>query len=441
MPCVRRAAPRRPPARAPRSPPDRLRTRRRGRLLQGQPVGVHPGLGGGAAGDGQDGVDGGPGDGGALDDLSGGHAEQGELLDRVPFLGLPHRGAVDVLDELVDDPVGLFRTLDDVHRDEPVVGADLRGGEGAPLAPVDHEIAAVVGPHGDGLQHAACLDRGGELARAGVGVGADVRADGQGLRPDPVGLPDPVSGGGVVRAHVVQLLCWTTELDTSMVVALEVDRVCFSQVCGWPQTEAVSVDDGGGVVRPKGVVSVAAFDLLALGVVVVGRRRAVGMGGATTRPARGARRCRPSCRARATRCAGRRQRMTTASNGGTVICGPNVGALVERHGLGGASLAHSPGSGRWAYCDSLGQTSNVPKSPRRSRSVRDALKRPTSPLHRRGSGDMDHLEVLVLAGEALAVAVTFAVTGARTDLALRTGLVHKGHLLGWFSGRRPDATR
>ena len=111
-----------------------------------------------------------------------------------------HRGAVDVLDELVDHPVGLLGTGDDVHRDQPVGGADLGGGQGAPLPPVDHEVAVVVDPHGDGLQDAARLDGRGELARAGVGVGADVGADGQGLRGDPVGFPDPV-GGAVGGAH------------------------------------------------------------------------------------------------------------------------------------------------------------------------------------------------------------------------------------------------
>ena len=167
---------------------------------KGQPVGVHPRLGGGAPGDGQDGVDGGAGDGGALDDLGGGDAEQGQLLDRVAFLGLPHRGAVDVLDELVDHPVGLLGTGNDVHRDQPVGGADLGGGQGAPLPPVDHEVAVVVDPHGDGLQDAARLDGRGELARPGVGVGADVGTDGQGLRGDPVGFPDPV-GAAVGGAH------------------------------------------------------------------------------------------------------------------------------------------------------------------------------------------------------------------------------------------------
>ena len=125
---------------------------------------------------GQGSVDRRPGERGPLGDLRGGDAEQRELLNAREDLVLGHGRAVDVLDHLVGDPVGVGGFVDHADRDQSCGGADLRGGHGAALASQAHVPVLVVAVDGDGLDHAALLDRTGELLGVRQ-VGAHVRTD------------------------------------------------------------------------------------------------------------------------------------------------------------------------------------------------------------------------------------------------------------------------
>ena len=145
------------------------------RLVERQVTGDDPGAGLLLVGHGQGGVDLLAGERGPLGDLGGTDADERELLDAADDLAVAHRGAVEVLDHLVGDPVGLVGLGDDLRRD--VGKADLGSDDGAPLATENDIRAVLVDVHGHRLQHAALLDRAGELLGVGVQVGADVRAD------------------------------------------------------------------------------------------------------------------------------------------------------------------------------------------------------------------------------------------------------------------------
>ena len=146
-------------------------------LLQRQVTGVEPVAALVGLGDRQGGVHGRAVDAGALGDLRGAHAEQGQLLHASDDLGLAHPGAVNVLHHLVTDPVGVGGLGHDAGRDQAGGGADLGGGHGAALAAQQDVLAGLVAVDRDGLQHAALLDRLAELLVVGPQVGPDVRAD------------------------------------------------------------------------------------------------------------------------------------------------------------------------------------------------------------------------------------------------------------------------
>src|SRR5699024_8219941 len=61
---------------------------------------------------------------GALGDLGGGAAEQGQLLVAVGALGVGEAGALVVLDHLRDDPSGLVRGVGEVDGDRLALGFD-----------------------------------------------------------------------------------------------------------------------------------------------------------------------------------------------------------------------------------------------------------------------------------------------------------------------------
>jgi len=165
------------------------------RVLQGHPSGVHPLLGRGVRCDGQGVVDGGAGQGHALGDLRGRDADDGQLLDGVACLAGVHVLAVDVLADLVDDPVDLVGGGHDAHGHGG--GADRDGDDGAALAAQHGQGALVVDVRADDLQHSARPDRRGEVLGVGAGVGAYVGADLQLARGDLVEVADLVGGGGL----------------------------------------------------------------------------------------------------------------------------------------------------------------------------------------------------------------------------------------------------
>ena len=145
------------------------------RLVERQVTGDDPGAGLFLVGHRQGGVDPLAGECGPLRDLGSADADERELLDAVDDLAVTHRCAVEVLDHLVGDPVGLVGLGDDLRRD--VGKPDLRSDDGAALAAQNDIVAVLVEVDGHRLQHAALLDRAGELLGVCVQVGADVRAD------------------------------------------------------------------------------------------------------------------------------------------------------------------------------------------------------------------------------------------------------------------------
>ena len=169
-----------------------------GGLVEGEQVGdLADGLG---AGDGEVFVDGGLLDPGAADDRGGLHPEQGQLREPVGRLLAGHVGAMDVLDQLRDDALGVARLGQDADGNGAGGSADRDGAGGAPLALEDDQVPLLVAVDGDDLRDAVGLDAGQELLvqpRVDPDVGTDDELGG-------VDVQDPVRvvGGGLDTGRV-----------------------------------------------------------------------------------------------------------------------------------------------------------------------------------------------------------------------------------------------
>ena len=214
-------------------------------LLQRHALGVHPDLGRLVDHDGQGVVDVRAGQRGAPGDLRGGDPEHGQLLDGVAGLGLAHVLAVDVLADLVDDPVRLLGRGDDPDGHGSGRGADLGRHQGAALAPDDDQCAVAVDVRSDDLQHSARLDRRGERLGVGSGVGADVRADLQLPRVDLVQAADLVSGSGL--GHGSGSFVVLDEGDNHQPRRVGAAVLGRSALCGHRGSESCPVDSGARI--------------------------------------------------------------------------------------------------------------------------------------------------------------------------------------------------
>ena len=169
-----------------------------GGLVEGEQVGdLADGLG---AGDGEVFVDGGLLDPGAADDRGGLHPEQGQLREPVGRLLAGHVGAMEVLDQLGDDALGVARLGQDADGNGAGGSADRDGAGGAPLALEDDQVPLLVAVDGDDLGDAVGLDAGQELPvqpRVDPDVGTDDELGG-------VDVQDPVRviGGGLDTGRV-----------------------------------------------------------------------------------------------------------------------------------------------------------------------------------------------------------------------------------------------